>query len=679
MTQTEQPTAHSGGPADADTTSPARRPGRWSGWRTAATVVGAFLLLAVVVVGTLRLVHRGEVLPGVAMEGVEVGGLDRAAARERLADLVADRRDDTVTFTYESREFAFTPGEGTYGADLDDAVDVAYAVGRDDDVLTNSWKHVAARFGRDVDVRLPDDLRREEIEDWVADVAGEVDTDPFPGSVTADPATLEVSTEAPAPGVEVLRDEAVDLAVEGIRTAGSDRFELPTEVIPQRIEASEVERVAAEARRALQAPLTLTAPHGVTVVFTPSDLAPLISAEPVDDGDEATTLRLRAPTDAVAAAFEPHLDALEVDPVDATFEVVEGLTTFDAQSDVTWEPRPAELDVVPGEDGYEFDAERAADQLSGLLATATPEAELDLVVIEPDITTQEAEELGVDQLIGTFTTYHACCANRVTNIQRMADIVRGTVLEPGDEFSVNEHVGERTRAKGFVADGTIVRGEYVDEVGGGVSQFATTMYNAAFFAGIEILEHKAHSYYISRYPMGREGTLYYPSVDLRIRNDTDNGIFIHTSYTGTSITVSLFGDNGGRKVTAIHGEPHNHRSSRTIYRDNPNLPRGTERTVQSGGTGFDVTVTRIIENGEREEERIFTRYEAPLRIVERGTGEPRPEPSPSPSDEPEGGGGDGDGGDGGGSDGGDGGGSDGGDGGGSDGGDGGGSDGGDGG
>ncbi len=656
MSQTERPTARpadtdgtggdgtGGDGADGGGTSSAgthswwrrlRTLAWWRRWRTPAITVVAVVVLFVAAVGIIRLVHRGEVLPGVTMAGVEVGGLDRAAARDRLSALIAERRDDTITFTYEGQDLTLTPGDETYGADLDAAVDAAYAVGRDDDVVTTSWTHVAARFGRETDVELADDLRRDDVEAWVSDIARQVDTEPFPGSVSADPDTLEVTTEAPAAGVGVLEDEAVDLAVEAIRTVGPDSFELPTEVIPQPIDEAEVQRVAEQARRALDGSLTLTA-RGATVVLSPSDLAPLIAVAPVDTGSgPPTSLELRPPTDAVATAFEPHVDALSVEPENATFQVVSGLTTFDDQGDTTWQPRPAELDVVPSEDGYEFDAERAAEQLSVLLAAAAREAELDLVVTEPEITTEDAGQLGVDQLIGTFTTYHACCANRVTNIQRMADIVRGAVLEPGDEFSVNEHVGMRTRAKGFVADGTIVRGEYVDEVGGGVSQFATTMYNAAFFAGIEILEHKAHSYYISRYPMGREGTLYYPSVDLRIRNDTDNGIYIHTSYTGTSITVSLFGDNGDREVTAIHGDPHNHRSSRTIYRDNPDLPRGTERVVQSGGTGFDVTVTRIIDHGDREEEqRIFTRYEAPLRIVERGTGEPEPEPSPSPSPSP---------------------------------------------
>jgi len=160
------------------------------------------------------------------------------------------------------------------------------------------------------------------------------------------------------------------------------------------------------------------------------------------------------------------------------------------------------------------------------------------------ITAAEGREwaagLGVNEQIGTFTTNHACCESRVTNIQRMADMLRGVLIAPGTTFSVNDTVGPRTVEKGFAEGGVIIDGEFTTDIGGGVSQFATTMFNAAFFAGLDIPRYQMHSRYISRYPYGREATLFYPSVDLQIRNNTPYGIVIWTSYTGTSITVDLW-------------------------------------------------------------------------------------------------------------------------------------------
>jgi vancomycin resistance protein YoaR len=153
---------------------------------------------------------------------------------------------------------------------------------------------------------------------------------------------------------------------------------------------------------------------------------------------------------------------------------------------------------------------------------------------------QLAAQLGVKEVVGAFTTHHAAGQPRVKNIHRMADLVRGTLIAPGQTFSVNDFVGRRTTEKGFVSAPVIDEGKFSTDVGGGVSQFATTLFNAAFFAGLDIPDHKAHSIYISRYPFGREATLAYPSVDLKIHNNTPYGVVIWPTYTGSSLTVQLW-------------------------------------------------------------------------------------------------------------------------------------------
>ncbi len=142
--------------------------------------------------------------------------------------------------------------------------------------------------------------------------------------------------------------------------------------------------------------------------------------------------------------------------------------------------------------------------------------------------------------VSSFTTPHSCCENRVINIQNMADIVRGYYLIPGQIISLNEYVGPRTEEKGFVPAGAIRSGHLVPEIGGGVSQFATTIFNAAYFAGLDFIQYQAHSLYFSRYPFGREATISNPAPDLVFENTTDYPVLIWTSYTPTSITVSMY-------------------------------------------------------------------------------------------------------------------------------------------
>jgi len=164
---------------------------------------------------------------------------------------------------------------------------------------------------------------------------------------------------------------------------------------------------------------------------------------------------------------------------------------------------------------------------------------INLELIADDLT--PLADLGISELIGEFTTEHPADEDRVINIQRMADIVRGAVIEPGDTFSLNSYVGERTTAKGFVPAGVIYDGVFDEDVGGGVSQFATTLFNASFFGGLDFVEYQPHSIYIDRYPFGREATVNWPTVDLRIRNPSDFSVLIWTEYTPTTITVKLFG------------------------------------------------------------------------------------------------------------------------------------------
>ena len=151
-----------------------------------------------------------------------------------------------------------------------------------------------------------------------------------------------------------------------------------------------------------------------------------------------------------------------------------------------------------------------------------------------------AESLGIVELVGEFTTSYTPGQSRVTNIRRIAELTQGAVIEPGATFSVNDYVGRRTVANGFVSAGMILNGVFYPSVGGGISQYATTLFNAAFFAGLDFGEYQSHSIYLSRYPYGREATVSFPRPDLQIVNNTPYGVLIWPTSTEESITVQLY-------------------------------------------------------------------------------------------------------------------------------------------
>ena len=247
--------------------------------------------------------------------------------------------------------------------------------------------------------------------------------------------------------------------------------------------------------------------------------------------------------------------------------------------------------IVPSVDGTKCCAADTPARLLAAINGGSGAVEVGLEVQKPKFTTEAAQKLGIKEPVGTttiwkdipqvksFTTYHPCCASRVTNIQRIADLVNGTVVLPGEKFSVNDTVGQRTTEKGFVEAGAIANGEHVDEVGGGVSQFATTMFNAAFFAGLPINTYQAHSEHFDRYPYGREATMGYPNPDLSWTNNTPYGILIQTSHTDTSVTVTLW------STQYAYGE----QTGQTTGKSGTCTTVQTTRTIryQDGRTGTD--------------------------------------------------------------------------------------------
>ncbi len=576
-----------------------RSPGRvgryktWPGWWPLALMfAGGVVAAAVLLVGILVMVHREEALPGVTVNGVAVGGLGRDTARAVLDGVMRSRQDDPVVFIADERELVFSPGSQTYAAHVDEGVAAAFGVGRTGNPFADAWAHVAALWERPVDAHLPEHVTVEPLRAWVDEVAAALDREPFSGRVSADPRTVQVLAELPRPGTRVRREEAVQAALAAVLSAGADRVALPVDIVPQRVTDAEVRRLAAVVERALAAPLTLAA-HDVKVVLAPSKIARLISSRVVPGEGEADSLALDVSAEAVEQVFAPELDRINIEPRDATFKVLSPPVTFDAKGDARWAPQPARVQLVPSASGVRFDPRATEALLERLFLEGRRTAALELEPVHPELTTEQAQSLGITHLIGTFTTHHQCCQPRVRNIHLIADMVRGAVIRPDETFSVNRHVGRRTRGKGFVEDAVIIKGELQDAIGGGVSQFATTTYNAAFFAGLPIVDSKAHSLYISRYPMGREATLNYGGIDLKFRNDTDHGVLVHTSYTGTSITVSLYGNNGGRIVNAQLGKPYNF------------------RTGPDGKRGFDVDFFRLIEygGGRVERQRFHTRYD----------------------------------------------------------------------
>ncbi|MEX1207572.1 MAG: VanW family protein [Acidimicrobiia bacterium] len=556
-------------------------------------VAASALTLIAVVFGVDRLTNAGEILGDVEVVGVNLGGLDERAARSRLEDLETDLLASPLQVEVDGHEFFLDPAEVSFDIREQDLVDIAMSNGRSGNVA-NQFGWWLGRFtGGDADLTLAYDFDQSALVDIIStwEVEG-IDDPADQGEVRVVNGNVEYTYPSPGTGIELAT--AVDLLTAALADPRREVVTLPTRFLQPKVTDDDVDEAVSEAQQIIADEITFTnAELGTSVVIPPRVLAAALQVtldEEADDPEFEFSFD-RNPIATYLSALGP---AVETEPVDAEIQI-------DVATD--------EVTLVPSIPVREPDPDLLTVALETAIADGTRAGVLPYRDgREAEFSTEDAEALGIKELIGEFTTYHACCQNRVVNIQLIADVVDGVVIMPGEEFNLNQIVGQRTTEKGYRCAGAIVGGELVEEgavcIGGGSSQFTTTMYNAAFFAGLEDVAHTPHSIWFSRYPEGREATLGWQNPNLIFRNNTENAIIVRTTYTPTEITAKIYGDNGGLVVEAGLSNRYNHTSARgPVVRKNSSLvPSGpgagcspsTAVTVQSGSGGWSVDVYRYI-------------------------------------------------------------------------------------
>ncbi len=452
---------------------------------------------------------------GTTVAGVKVGGKTPAQARRALEKGLADRVDAPIEVVVEGRSVEVDPAEAGLSHDLDASVEAAG--GGSSWAPDRLWDYWTG--GDEVDPVVTVDDER--MEATLQRLDGELGTPPVDGTVTFRGSRVR-TTEATTG--ELLDAEAAREALVAAYLSEEPTAELElVEVEPDITDADVEQAVEDYANPALSGPVTLV--FGDTPVkLRPSDYAKALTLD-ADGGELALATDVDVVMDLVGEA------TAQGEPVDATVRIVDG------------KPR-----IVPAKPGVSFEDADVYTLFIDLLTK--PEGErtgkVDATVAEPEVTTKDIRRLGIKEQVSTFTTYYPHAEYRNTNIGRAAELTNGTLLLPGETFSMNDIVGERTRENGFTEGFIISNGILKEGLGGGVSQLATTLFNAMFFAGLEDVEHKPHSFYIDRYPVGREATVAWGALDLRFRNDTDHGVYVQsyirpsTPSTQGSVTVSLY-------------------------------------------------------------------------------------------------------------------------------------------
>jgi hypothetical protein len=567
---------------------------------------------------------QGRVLPNTSVGGVPVSRMDRAELTRTLSPIAEERSGLRVVVITPSEQRVIEPDVSGMRVELGATIDAVLANGRGDrgrDLIS-----VARSFRVPEDVPFVVSVDEEALAAWVRDLAADFDREESVGDLVIDPNTLSVRTVGPI-GARTIRQDALRAEVLGTLLTISDvPINLPFDATLPPSPRSAIEDVAEQVRSALQTPPVLIH-DGRRLEVDAALLA--VSLTVVDgswQGERGPQVRIRR-EDLPPALLQQARAAFEREARDARILTPqEPPVGLDERGDVTFRPITADIRLEPGQTTVRVEPAALTSQLERMVAAGTAVAPADLLERPAGFSTEMARAGLPTHLLGTFTTYFTAGAARNLNIARLAATLDDTLVAPGAELSVNETSGERRCADGYVPAGTIIRGELVDTCGGGVSQFGTTIYNAAFFAGVPTPQWQPHSFFISRYPMGREATLSYPELDVRFINDTEGWIVVRTSTSATSVTVSLYGVPRYASVSATHSAPRNFTTFSTIERPSATLAPGARRIVQAGGGGFTVDVRRTREPLPGEEvpevERVVTVYKPQQSIIEFGVGAP---------------------------------------------------------
>jgi len=286
--------------------------------------------------------------------------------------------------------------------------------------------------------------------------------------------------------------------------------------------------------------------------------------------------------------------------------------------------------VIPDKPGLGVDVPRTAENLlKAALSRTNRQAAIAVAETPAERSAADAKAMGITVQMSSYSTAYAGSSDRIRNLQLAVSAIDGTLVAPGGEFSFNEVVGERTLEKGYRAAPVIIAGEYEEDVGGGVSQVATTVFNAAWEAGLRITERNPHALYISRYQLGRDATVNYPDLDLRFVNDTKSWVLVTGGYDGGGISIGIYGGED-RRVESVPGELRETGGPPVRREPDPTLLRGETRIEEEGTNSSAVSVTRTVydANGDvLREETWPTSYRGEYRIVKYGT---KPPPKPEP-------------------------------------------------
>lgn len=527
------------------------------GWLIALGVFVGLVLIAGIAYAWDVAANQDKIPRAVSVNGVDISAMDRTAAVEKLEDELAGVETEPVSVTSGDLHTDFVPSESGLALDNQRAVDNI------EEPSLNPFTRLYSFFRSTRDIPVETNVDEAQLQPALDRVKKDLSTDPVDGMLELNNGELKVTDPKLGQTVDAgtLHNAVTDnwLASEGVNVD-------PEEVEPAINDAAIEAMRTGDAAKALDNPITMKAKNNVSATLNKPEISQFTSIEKKDG-----KLKLAVDTNRAQELLAERSEGADVPGVNAKISFNgndKQVTPSEDGEIIDWEPTMKDFDKRVTGDDREWDATYKPDPA--------------------EFTTEDAKKATFNDTVGEFTTEGYSAASG-KNIELVAQEVNGAVVNPGETFSLNGHTGPRGTAQGYVESGIIIDGHSGSAVGGGISQFATTLYNAAYFAGMEDTAHTPHSYYISRYPAGREATVYEGAIDLQFTNTFNTPVRLETDFGGGKITVRL----KGTKTVDVESV-NNGRWAKTAPQ--PMSVPGSDCSPSSGAPGFTTSDTRIIKD-----------------------------------------------------------------------------------
>jgi vancomycin resistance protein YoaR len=565
-------------------------------------LVGGFFVLATVF-GTM---YRGRIYPGVSMAGINMGGATREQALVALDIKLKEKLP--IVLEHGGEMWTISLFDVLGKIDFQKSIDEAFGIGRNENPVLNAKVVIATLFsGRQIEPVINFDSFL--LHQSMASISAEIDVPAKEPEITYDSESKRVIVSAGENGYRTEQEKLENLIWEQWKTGKREELFIPVKELKPKLTDFEVGNTLRRATSLLEKRLKIAVP----------------------DSSEQWTLvneQILAWLDAPGGGWNKQKIHEWV------AELAKGLNREPQNSSFRFVSPGRVEEFRPSKNGLQILVDESTDQiLSGLskMEAENKNTEIELIIKEvpPEISTAQANNLGIKELLGRGESWFTgSIDNRIFNLNKSAEIISGTLVAPGEIFSLNKVVGEISAATGYKPAYIIKEGKTILGDGGGVCQTSSTLFRAVLKSGLPIQERVAHAYRVGYYeqksPPGFDATVFQPQPDFKFANDTPSYLLVQSVFDATKkyLAIDIFGTSDGRVATtsavriwdATPPPP-------DLYQDDPSLPAGTVKQIEHSSWGAKVAFDWKVTRGEEvlQQRTFFSNYVPWQAVYLKGT------------------------------------------------------------